>query len=60
MLMMTGGADLYAPPALMQEAASHIPGCAVRFVADAGHSLFWENPAAFNRILLDFLKRHPR
>ncbi|MHB9880414.1 alpha/beta fold hydrolase [Pacificimonas sp. ICDLI1SI03] len=60
MLMMTGGADLYAPPALMGQAARHIPNCEVQFVADAGHALFWEKPEAFNGILLDFLRRHSR
>jgi pimeloyl-ACP methyl ester carboxylesterase len=35
--------------------ASHIPGALHRIVPDAGHLCCFENPAAFDRVVLDFL-----
>ena len=54
-LILMGGADLLAPPALMRTWACHLPD--VRFVeiGDAGHSMNWERPDEFNALVLDFL-----
>jgi pimeloyl-ACP methyl ester carboxylesterase len=27
-------------------------------VTEAGHSIYWEQPAVFNRTVLDFIARH--
>lgn len=58
-LMFTGDADLYIPPWLMMEYASHIPGCETAIVPGAGHSAYWEQPEIFNALVLDFIRRHP-
>jgi pimeloyl-ACP methyl ester carboxylesterase len=56
-LLATGDSDLYVPPSLLRMQASHIPGAEVHVVPEAGHSPYWEQPALFNRILLDFLAK---
>jgi pimeloyl-ACP methyl ester carboxylesterase len=57
-LMFTGDADLYMPPPQMRLYASHLPGCETAVLAEAGHSAYWEQPEAFNRLVLDFVRRH--
>ena len=57
-LIFTGAADLYMPPSLMLEYASHVPNAETAIVSEAGHSAYWEQPDAFNRLVLDFLGRH--
>lgn len=57
--MFTGDADLYIPPHLMMEYASHIPNCETAIVPGSGHSAYWEQPAIFNELVLDFIRRHP-
>lgn len=56
-LLMTGDSDLYTPPSLLRMQAQHMPHAAVHVIREAGHSPYWEQPEAFNRILLDFLKQ---
>jgi pimeloyl-ACP methyl ester carboxylesterase len=58
MLLLTGDADLYMPPALLKRNAQAIPGSEAVFVPDAGHAVFWEQPQAFNDAVLAFLGRH--
>lgn len=55
-LLITGDADLMMPPARLREVARRVPGCQLVFVAEAGHSLHWEQPDAFNKAVIDFLK----
>jgi pimeloyl-ACP methyl ester carboxylesterase len=57
-LLMTGDADLWAPPAVQRMVARHLRRAETRVIAEAGHSAHWEQPAAFNAALLDFLARH--
>ncbi len=54
-LLMTGDSDLYTPPSLLRMQAQHMPHAEVHIVREAGHSPYWEQPEAFNRILLGFL-----
>ena len=56
-LLMTGDSDLYVPPALLRMQAQHMPHAEVHVVHEAGHSPYWEQPAVFNDILIDFLAR---
>ncbi len=56
-LLMTGDADLYAPPALLRMQAQHMPHAEVAVVLESGHCPNWEQPDAFNRLVLDFLRR---
>lgn len=57
-LILSGGADLYAPPALMRMFSDRIPGAAFVNLPDAGHSAYWEQPETFDRAVLDFMRRH--
>jgi pimeloyl-ACP methyl ester carboxylesterase len=58
MLLLTGDADLYMPPALLKRNAQALPRSEAVFVPDAGHAVFWEQPQAFNDAVLAFLGRH--
>lgn len=58
-LLMTGAADLATPPSIMRMIARHVPNNEMVVVAECGHSPYWERPDFFNRIVLDFLRRHP-
>ena len=56
-LLMTGDSDLYTPPSLLRMQAQHMPHADVHVVAEAGHSPYWEQPQAFNDVLLAFLRK---
>lgn len=57
-LLMTGGADMYAPPPVTRMFVQHIKGAEFHVIPDAGHAASWEQPDAFNRAVLAFLKKH--
>ena len=57
-LLLTGDADLYAPPPLLQLFAARIKGSEVTIIPEAGHSSYWEQPELFNRAVLNFLGKH--
>ena len=57
-LLLTGGADLYSPPPVLARFAARIRGAESVILPEVGHSAFWEQPAAFNRAVLDFVGRH--
>ena len=57
-LLLTGDADLYAPPPLLQFFAARIKGSEVTIVPEAGHSTYWEQPELFDRAVLNFLGKH--
>ncbi|MBL8584804.1 MAG: alpha/beta fold hydrolase [Rhizobiaceae bacterium] len=65
-LMMTGEHDRLAPPAEIRGVARRILGQSARpdvryeTIADAGHVCNVEQPAAYNRLLCEFLERLPR
>jgi pimeloyl-ACP methyl ester carboxylesterase len=59
-LLVTGDADLYTPPSMMRLVASRINGAESFLIPDCGHSGYWERPEIFNRLVLDFIKRHDR
>jgi pimeloyl-ACP methyl ester carboxylesterase len=54
-LLLTGEADLYAPPPLQNLIAEHLPDCETATLREVGHAAYWEAPTAFNRMVLDFL-----
>ena len=56
-LLLTGDSDLYVPPSLLRMQALHMPHAEVHIVREAGHSPYWEQPGAFNEILLGFLAK---
>jgi len=53
-----GESDLYAPPALLRMQAQHIRQADLHIISEAGHSPYWEQPARFNALLLEFLRQH--
>lgn len=57
-LLLTGGADLYAPPPILQLFAARIKGSETFVIPEAGHSAYWEQPEVFNREVLRFLGKH--
>lgn len=54
-LVLMGGSDLLAPPALMKTWARHLQRAQFALIGDAGHSINWERPDEFNQIVLEFL-----
>jgi pimeloyl-ACP methyl ester carboxylesterase len=58
-LLLTGEADLYAPPPLQRMIAAHLPKHETATLRAVGHAPYWEASAEFNRLVLDFLRRNP-
>jgi len=56
-LLVTGEADLYAPPPLQRLLASHLPVHELATIPEAGHAPYWEAPDAFNALVIGFLRR---
>jgi pimeloyl-ACP methyl ester carboxylesterase len=57
-LVIAADADLLAPPALMRIWVAHLKNHEWAGIHDAGHAMAWEQPGAFNDIVLDFLRQH--
>jgi pimeloyl-ACP methyl ester carboxylesterase len=57
-LVLVADADLYAPQALMRTWAAHITQHEWVVIDDAGHSIAWEKPDAFNATVLRFTGGH--
>ncbi len=57
-LLIGADADLYMPPPMLRELASHLPDAEVVLIQESGHSAYWEQYEAFNAHLIDFLRRH--
>ena len=55
-LVLVGADDRLTPPAMAKSIADAIPGAQLSIIAAAGHLSNIEQPAAFNRLLLDFLR----
>lgn len=56
--LITGDSDLYSPPSVMRLNAQHLADVETHVVTEAGHNPHWEQPAAWNRLLIRFLRRH--
>jgi pimeloyl-ACP methyl ester carboxylesterase len=57
-LLMPGDQDLQAPPWVMRRQLAHIPGAEFIVLPEASHSINWEQPEAFNRNVIEFIRRH--
>jgi pimeloyl-ACP methyl ester carboxylesterase len=57
-LLLTGDADLYAPPAVLRLFAARIKGSKSIVVPEVGHSTYWEQPEIFNKHVLEFIGTH--
>jgi pimeloyl-ACP methyl ester carboxylesterase len=53
-LVIAGSEDVYAPPPVVQAIAEAIPNARFEILAGAGHSAYWEQPTAWNGLLIDF------
>jgi pimeloyl-ACP methyl ester carboxylesterase len=58
-LLLTGDADLYAPPAVLRLFAARIKNAESVVVPEVGHSTYWEQPDVFNQKVMEFVSRHP-
>jgi pimeloyl-ACP methyl ester carboxylesterase len=58
LLMMTGDADLLAPPPFVRFFTERLKGIQSLIIPEAGHSAYWERPEIFNRAVLDFIRKH--
>jgi pimeloyl-ACP methyl ester carboxylesterase len=58
-LVTVGADDILVPPAFSREIHARVPHADIAIVPDAGHVHFIEQPEAFNRIVLEFLAKHP-
>ena len=55
-LLMPGDQDLQCPPWVMRRQLAHIPGAKFIVLPEASHSINWEQPEAFNRNVLEFIR----
>ena len=58
-LLLTGDADLYAPPAVLRLVAARIKRSESVIVPEVGHSTYWEQPEIFNKSVMAFIGKHP-
>lgn len=54
-LVTHGAADAIVKPAVVEEYKARIPHAQIAIVPDAGHAVFWDDPATFNRQLGAFV-----
>ena len=54
-LLFTGDADMYMPPSRLRAYASYWSNPQIVVFQEAGHAPYWEQPLAFNRVLIEFL-----
>ncbi len=57
-LCVYGGADRLTPPSIGEEIARRVPDSRLVVLLEIGHLSNIEAPAAFNRVVLDFLRAH--
>ena len=57
-LLLVGEADVLNPPWVIRLQAEAMPGSEFHLISEAGHSISWEQPDLFNRIVLEFIGRH--
>ena len=57
-LLMPGDQDIQCPPWVMRRQLAAIPHAEFIVVPEASHSINWEQPEAFNRHLLEFIRKH--
>ena len=57
-LLMPGDQDIQCPPWVMRRQLAQIPGAKFIVLPEASHSMNWEQPEAFNRNVLEFIRGH--
>jgi len=58
-LVIAGTEDVLFPLDAMRSVAGGLPGAELTEMEGAGHSTYFEKPEAFNRLVADFVSRHP-
>lgn len=58
-LLIAGEYDPLLTPEMLQVIAARLPNAEPHLIRNAGHQAHWEQPEAFNALVLDFLRRHP-
>ena len=56
-LWLVGAEDPLVPVQAMRDAQARAPGSELAVVDDCGHSTYFEKPAVFNHLVMDFLAR---
>jgi pimeloyl-ACP methyl ester carboxylesterase len=59
-LLIVSEQDVLLPPPIVEAMHRAMPGSQLVKVAGAGHSVYFEKAAAYNRLLLEFLGKHAR
>jgi pimeloyl-ACP methyl ester carboxylesterase len=54
-LITHGVADAVVKQTVIDQQMTRIPGATIRMIANAGHACFWDEAAAYNRCLQDFV-----
>jgi 3-oxoadipate enol-lactonase len=57
-LFISGTEDIVFPPPAASALASLVPGAKLESVADAGHSVYFQRPDIFNRLVSTFFDAH--
>jgi 3-oxoadipate enol-lactonase len=57
-LLIVGAEDQLVAPAIIESFHKSMPGSELVKIPGAGHSGYFEKPADYNRILMDFLAKH--
>jgi pimeloyl-ACP methyl ester carboxylesterase len=57
-LVIAGDVDLTTPSAAIRLWAKHLKSYEWALIPEAGHSVAWEQPEAFNQVVLAFLRKH--
>ena len=55
---IVGEEDSIFPPAFIEAVHRDIPDSELAVIPDAGHSVYFERPKVFNRLVIEFLKRY--
>jgi 3-oxoadipate enol-lactonase len=57
-LFIVGEQDQIIPPSIIEAMHKKVPGSQLVKVPGAGHSVYFEKPDDYNRIVMDFLQKH--
>ncbi len=57
-LFIVGEQDQLIPPPIIEAMHKKMPGSQLVKVAGAGHSVYFEKPEDYNKIVMDFLQKH--
>lgn len=57
-LLIVGEQDVLIPPPIIEAMHRQMPGSQLVKVPGAGHSVYFEKPQEYNRLLLEFLQKH--